>query len=85
MREMQPLDIPVAVEAYFEENGKLTPMSFSWQGRKVHISDVGRRWREGNVRHYLIMTSAQEIFELCLDVDTLRWRIAKAWKKARIG
>lgn len=80
---MRFVDVPVAVEARFE-GGELIPIAFTWQGRKVCISDVGRRWREGNVRHYLVMTPARETFELCFDAGTLRWRIARVWEKTKM-
>jgi len=83
--EIRFVDVPVAVEARFDEDGSLTPIAFTWQGQKLRISDVGRRWTEDNVRHYLVMTSAQETFELCFDVSTLRWRIARIWARAKLA
>ena len=39
---MKFVDIPTAVEARFDEEDRVTPTTFRWQGREVRISDVGR-------------------------------------------
>jgi hypothetical protein len=85
---MKFVDIPTAVEARFDEEGRVTPIAFVWQGREVRISDVGRRWVEPHgphqIHHYLVMTPAQDTFELCLDTGTLRWRITRVWERERV-
>ena len=84
---MKFVDIPTAVEARFDEEGRITPTAFSWRGRDVRISDVGRRWIEPRgshqLRHYLVMTPAQDTFELCLDTGTLQWKITRVWERER--
>ena len=95
---MKFVDIPTAVEARFDEEGRVTPIAFSWQRRDVRISDVGRRWTESRgphpvlrpgrtcqIRHYLVMTPGQDTFELCLDTDTLRWKITRVWERERVA
>jgi len=85
---MKFVDVPTAVEARFDEEGRVTPTTFRWRGQDVRISDVGRRWTEPHgpheLRHYLVMTPAQDVFELCLDTGTLRWKITKVWEKERV-
>lgn len=84
---MKFVDIPTAVEARFDEEGTVTPISFRWRGRDVHISDVGRRWTESHgpheLHHYLVMTPTQDTFELCLDTATLQWKITRVWEQER--
>ena len=86
---MKFVDIPTAVEARFDEEGRVTPTKFRWQGRDVRISDVGRRWMEPcgshQLHHYLVMTPAQDTFELCLDTSTLQWKITRVWERKRVA
>lgn len=86
---MKFVDIPTAVEARFDEEGRVTPIAFRWQGRDVYISDVGRRWTEPRgphqLLHYLVMTPSQDTFELCLDTGTLQWKITRIWERERMA
>ncbi len=86
---MKFVDIPTAVEARFDDAGRVTPRTFRWRGRDVRISDVGRRWTEPHgpheLRHYLVMTPAQDTFELCLDTATLQWKITRVWERERMA
>ena len=86
---MKFVDIPTAVEARFDEEDRVTPTTFRWQGREVRISDVGRWWTEPHgprhIHHYLVMTPGQDTFELCLDMGTLRWKITRVWERERVA
>jgi len=86
---MKFVDIPTAVEARFDEEGQVTPITFRWQGREVRISDVGRRWVEPRgphqLRHYLVMTPGQDTFELCIVTGTLQWKITRIWERERVA
>ncbi len=85
---MKFVDIPTAVETRFDEEGRVTPTAFRWRGRDVRISDVGRRWTEPHgphqLCHYLVMTPAQDTFELCLDTGTMQWKITRVWERERV-
>ncbi|HID86381.1 MAG TPA: hypothetical protein EYP55_03260 [Anaerolineae bacterium] len=85
MHETRFVRVPTAVEARFDEEGRLTPTSFTWQGRVQSIADVGRRWveeEEGRpIHHILVMTSSQELFELCFDPRDLRWQVRRTWER----
>ncbi len=77
-------DVPgtlVAVEARFEEDGRLTPVAFKWQGQWTRVASVGRTWSTddgGNVTHrYMLGTPGEAVFELALERATLRWRVVK--------
>ena len=86
---MKTVNVPVSVEARFDEEGTVTPTAFTWQGRTYPISDVGRQWAETNgphrLHHYLVMTPTEEAFELCLDTSTLQWRIVRAWERPKVA
>jgi hypothetical protein len=79
MPEIRLDRVPTAVEVRFDEEGHLRPTSFTWQGRTQSIADVGRRWVEEEerqpVHHVLVMTSGQEVFELCFAPQDLRWQV----------
>ena len=85
---MKFVDIPTAVEARFDDAGRVTPTTFRWRGRDVRISDVGRRWTEPHdpheFRHYLVMTPDQDTFELCLDTGVMQWKITRVWERERV-
>jgi hypothetical protein len=82
---MQVVDFPVAVEARFDEEGTITPLAVILRGRKYPVADVGRRWSEEQIRHYLVMTPLGVRFELCLDTRALRWRVVRTWERGFIA
>jgi hypothetical protein len=65
------------VEAQFDITGEITPRRFAWHGRTLSVEGVGRRWKEGDERCFMVMAGGQP-FDLRLDERTLRWRIARA-------
>ncbi len=66
---------PTAVEAEIRSDGSVRPRSFVWQGERRQVADVGRQWIEGQERHMLVMTHAQETFELVLMVPAISWMV----------
>jgi hypothetical protein len=80
------VDEPTKVEARFDEKGVPTPRAFTWQGRQLLITDLGRRWEEkgddGLVRHFLVMVAGGDRFELIQRASTGRWRIVRAWERS---
>jgi hypothetical protein len=67
----------IVVEAQFDVAGEITPRRFAWHGRMLSVEGVGRRWKEGDERCFMVMAGGQP-FELRLDERTLRWEIARA-------
>jgi hypothetical protein len=67
----------IVVEAQFDVTGEITPRRFAWHGRMLSVEGVGRRWKEGDERCFMVMAGGQP-FELRLDERTLRWEIARA-------
>ncbi len=67
-----------AVEAHFDVAGEITPRRFTWRGRMLAVEGVGRRWKEGCERHFMVMAAGGQPFELRLDEQTLLWRIVRA-------
>jgi len=76
---------PIAVEARFDEQGTVTPLSFSWRGRSYPLTDVGRRWvDEQAVVHFLVMTPPDRIFEIVFRPADLRWLLVQSHERARV-
>jgi hypothetical protein len=82
---VQVVDFPVAVEARFAEDGTITPLVVILHGQRYPIADVGRRWSDEQLRHYLVMTPLGGRFELCLDTRALRWRVVRTWERGFIA
>lgn len=79
---------PTSVEARFDEEGRLTPLAFRWQGQRLAVGSRGRTWITGDGlqqrQHFLVMTAGEAVFELAFAPYTRRWwvRLAstrKAW------
>ena len=68
---------PTAVEATFAADGAITPRRFEWQGSFLDIEGVGRRWTEADQRCFNVVAMGGRLFELRLDLETLRWSISR--------
>lgn len=68
---------PIAVEAYFDLDGQITPRRFEWQGQLIPVEGVGRRWTEGGERRFNVMALGGRFFQIRLDEETLRWSLAR--------
>ena len=75
---MKVVNEEVSVEAQFDVTGEITPRRFAWRGRTLPVEGVGRRWKEGDERCFMVMAMGGQSFELRLDERTLRWQIARA-------
>ncbi len=69
---------PTEVEARFAENGQLTVLSFTWQGRRLPVTSHGRQWEAPDGRRLLVMTPGERVFELVYDPALGAWHIARA-------
>ena len=67
-----------SVEVQFDVAGEITPRRFAWRGSMVFVEGVGRRWKEGDERCFMVLAVGGRPFELRLDERTLRWRVARA-------
>jgi hypothetical protein len=67
-----------SVEARFDVDGEIMPRRFAWRGSMVPVEGVGRQWKEGDERCFMVMAAGGKPFELRLDERTLRWRVARA-------
>lgn len=83
---MRFVDEPTNVEIWIDTDGVPVPRAFAWQGRRLAITDLGRRWEEegddGIVHHFLVMAASGDRFELVQHVSTCRWRVVRAWERS---
>jgi hypothetical protein len=68
---------PIAVTVHFDEQGGLTPLRFTWQGREYQVESTGRRWYTAIGQHILVMAGAGRLFELIFLADAGRWLLAR--------
>lgn len=67
---------PIAVELVDEPSG-LRPIAFFWQGRRLPIRSLGRRWQTGSELHFLVMTAAGKVYELAYDRPAAQWLLVR--------
>lgn len=77
---------PVSVEVQVRRDGTVRPLAFSWRGRRYEITSWGR---EGTVtrddrmlRCYLVQTAGFESWELCQEIETAQWTLARHWARS---
>jgi hypothetical protein len=69
---------PIAVKARFARDGSITPLSFVWQGVEYAVASLGRHWEEDGARHFLVMVSSGEVFEIAYYSEGGYWRLQNA-------
>ncbi len=72
---MRRVDLPAAVDARFEPDGRSHVRGFSWQGLYHVVTTTGRTWVDDAGRHVLVMDSGDRVFELLLRRSDLNWRL----------
>jgi len=63
----------ISVTARFDENGKVSPLNFSWQGRAYLVDSTGRRWKDELGEHILTMAPGGRVFELIYNPGEGAW------------
>lgn len=72
---MKRVNRPTRVEVSFDEQGRPRVRRFSWEGKMLPVTSVGRNWMDEDGRHLLVMAAGERIFELLLERSELRWRV----------
>lgn len=66
---------PTEVTVRFNIDGGFQPVSFTWKGVSHRIESSGRRWRDDQGYHVLVMAAGARVFELNFDPGELRWSV----------
>jgi hypothetical protein len=70
---------PIEVTARFDRGGKAIPTEFVRNGVSFPVVSVGRRWREADGEHILVMVSPDDsVHELLYTWDEGRWELVKS-------
>lgn len=75
------MSTPATVEARFAEDGDIAILSFTWQGRALPVTGMGRRWDENGAAHFLVMTLGERIFELIFERAAGKWTVSETSPK----
>jgi hypothetical protein len=74
---------PVAVEVQLRPDGAVKLLAFAWRGRRFQVQSWGREGeetRDGHaVRCYLVQTAGPQTWELCQEIETAHWLLARRW------
>ena len=75
----------VNAEVQVRRDGTARPLAFAWRGRRYEVTSWGREGtvtREGRTVHcYLVQTAGFESWELCQEVETTQWTLARRWAR----
>lgn len=78
----QDLEEDIEVVALFERNS-VKPCRFRWRGKVYKVARVTGDWEsrlgEGRLRHFAVIDSAANCFQLCYDERHCTWQVAKVW------
>ena len=66
---------PTEVEATFTREGDIVLRRFQWRGSWLVVEGLGRCWEDAGDRYFNIVAMGGRLFELRLDVGTLRWSV----------
>ena len=76
---------PVSVELQLRRDGMPRPLAFAWRGRRYEVTSWGREGTvtrgDREVHCYLVQTGGFESWELCRDVETAQWTLARHWAR----
>jgi hypothetical protein len=74
---------PVAVEVQLRPDGAVKPLAFVWHGRRFQVQSWGRETEETHegraVRRYMVQTAGPQTWELCQEIETAHWTLARRW------
>jgi hypothetical protein len=68
----------IHVEARFGEDGEIRPLVFVWEEFRFSVLALGRQWQEGDLRHFLVMTSGKQVFEIVYNEEDGSWRMGRS-------
>lgn len=69
---------PISVEAHFRLDGSLRPIAFEWRDHRFLIASYGRQWEQEGEYRFLVMTHAEQVFELAYLKEEMRWQLKRS-------
>ena len=66
------------VEARFSAKGKISLLSFKWQGQRRAVTSRGRQWNADDGLHFLVLDASEQVFELLYAPASGLWHIVRA-------
>ncbi|MBN1313931.1 MAG: hypothetical protein JXA42_00615 [Anaerolineales bacterium] len=70
---MKRISKPTAVNLIMDETGIRRIYHFSWMGKKIPVTALGRTWTDQAGKHVMVNTPGPRIFELLLKADQTWW------------
>ncbi|MEE9441839.1 MAG: DUF6504 family protein [candidate division Zixibacteria bacterium] len=78
----QDMDEPIEVVVLFQNN-KMKPSRFRWNGTVYKIAEVTGDWKTDvgayRIRHFAVVDSSSNFFQLSYDERKTSWVISKIW------
>ncbi len=74
----------IEVTARFDQEGKITPLHFTWKGGVWRVESTGRRWQDIDGQHILVMVSSGVIYQLTFKSGEGRWYIDQQSSKHKV-
>ncbi|MFC1996833.1 hypothetical protein ACFLXI_04400 [Chloroflexota bacterium] len=68
----------IEVTAHFDSEGRVTPITFVWNGISYRVEGTGRRWEAKDGLHILVMVSGDRAYHLIFDFGTGIWKLARS-------
>ena len=75
---------PAEVTARFDQQGKISPLRFTWQGQAYPVDSIGRQWEDESGLHYLVTSPIEQIFELRFTPEDRRWFVRRFGPKRAV-
>lgn len=69
---------PIEATVHFDEQGKITPLHFTWKGSLLRVESTGRRWTDDDGQHLLVMVTSGRIYQLIFKGTQGRWYIERS-------
>lgn len=67
----------IEVTAHFDPEGRITPITFIWEGRSYSIEGTGRQWEAKDGFHILVMIPGNRVFHLIFNRGTGIWKLLR--------
>ncbi|MCJ7824932.1 MAG: hypothetical protein MUP44_08540 [Anaerolineales bacterium] len=68
----------IHVEVRFDEDGEILPLAFVWKESRFSVLALGRQWQKGLRRHFLVMTSGEQVFEIIFNEEAGSWCMGRS-------